>query len=123
MQEVDLAHSHALEAEAQVSSAQQRVQAAESRYQSAIADTAHEAALVEYTRIVAPFDGVVTQRYASDGAMIQAGTSSQTQAMPIVKGVAEQRSAPDAACARGQRDVCAQRPDRDHECASTAQDV
>jgi RND family efflux transporter MFP subunit len=85
MQEVDLAHSHALEAEAQVSSAQQRVQASESRYQSAIADTAHEAALVDYTRIVAPFDGVVTQRYASDGAMIQAGTASQTQAMPIVK--------------------------------------
>ena len=33
----------------------QRVQAAESRYQSAVAGLAHEAALVEYTRIVAPF--------------------------------------------------------------------
>jgi RND family efflux transporter MFP subunit len=85
LQEVDVAHSHNLEADAQVSAAQQRVQAAESRYQSAIAGLAHETALVEYTRIVAPFSGVVTQRYASDGSMIQAGIASQTQAMPVVK--------------------------------------
>jgi RND family efflux transporter MFP subunit len=85
LQEVDVAHSHNLEADAQVSAAQQRVQAAESRYQSAIAELAHETALVAYTRIVAPFSGVVTQRYASDGAMIQAGIASQTQAMPVVK--------------------------------------
>jgi RND family efflux transporter MFP subunit len=85
LQEVDVAHSHNLEADAQVSAAQQHVQAAESRYQSAVAGLAHEAALVEYTRIVAPFRGVVTQRYASEGSMIQAGISSQTQAMPVVK--------------------------------------
>ena len=85
LQEVDVAHSHNLEADAQVSAALQRVQAAESRYQSAVASLAHEAALVEYTRIVAPFTGVVTQRYASDGSMIQAGIASQTQAMPVVK--------------------------------------
>jgi RND family efflux transporter MFP subunit len=85
LQEVDVAHSHNLEADAQVSAALQRVQAAESRYQSAVASLAHETALVEYTRIVAPFSGIVTQRYASDGAMIQAGIASQTQAMPVVK--------------------------------------
>jgi RND family efflux transporter MFP subunit len=85
LQEVDVAHAHNLEADAQVSAALQRVQAAESRYQSAIASLAHETALVEYTRIVAPFSGVVTQRYASDGSMIQAGIASQTQAMPVVK--------------------------------------
>ena len=85
LQEVDVAHSHNLEADAQVSAAQQRVQAAESRYQSAVAGLAHESAMVEYTRIVAPFRGVVTQRYASEGSMIQAGISSQTQAMPVVK--------------------------------------
>src|ERR1700678_156563 len=85
LQEVDVAHSHNLEADAQVSAALQRGQAAESRYQSAVASLAHEAALVEYTRIVAPFNGVVTLRYASDGAMIQAGIASQTQAMPVVK--------------------------------------
>jgi RND family efflux transporter MFP subunit len=85
LQEVDVAHSHNLEADAQVSAALQRVQAAESRYQSALAGLAHETALVEYTRIVAPFRGVVTQRYASEGSMIQAGIASQTQAMPVVK--------------------------------------
>jgi RND family efflux transporter MFP subunit len=85
LQEVDVARSHNLEADAQVSAAQQRVEAAESRYQSVVAGLAHEAALVEYTRIVAPFRGVVTQRYASQGSMIQAGISSQTQAMPVVK--------------------------------------
>ena len=41
--------------------------------------------LFAYTRITAPFAGVITHRYADTGAMIQAGTSSQTQAMPIVK--------------------------------------
>jgi RND family efflux transporter MFP subunit len=85
LQEVDVAHSHNLQADAEVSAALERVQAAESRYQSAVAGLAHETALVEYTRIVAPFRGVVTQRYASEGSMIQAGISSQTQAMPVVK--------------------------------------
>jgi RND family efflux transporter MFP subunit len=41
--------------------------------------------LFDYARITAPFDGVITHRYADTGAMIQAGTSSQTQAMPIVR--------------------------------------
>ena len=85
LQEVDVAHAHNLEAQAQVSAAGQRVQAAESGYHSALAALAHETALVAYTRIVAPFSGVVTQRYASDGSMIQAGIASQTQAMPVVK--------------------------------------
>ena len=62
LQEVDVAHSHNLEADAQVSAALQRVQAAESRYQSAVAGLAHETALVEYTRIVAPFRGVDERR-------------------------------------------------------------
>jgi RND family efflux transporter MFP subunit len=85
LQEVDVAHSHSLEADAQRAAAEEHVQAAESQYQSAIAELAHETTLVAYTRILAPFDGVVTQRYASDGSMIQAGIASQTQAMPVVK--------------------------------------
>jgi RND family efflux transporter MFP subunit len=84
LQEVDVAHSRDLEAEAQVASAEQTVQASISRLQAAKAALEHETALVEYTRIVSPLNGVITQRYASDGAMIQAGTSSSTQAMPVV---------------------------------------
>jgi len=84
MQEVDVAHSRDLEAEAQVASAEQNIQASSSRLQAAKAALEHEIALVQYTRLVSPLNGVITQRYASDGAMIQAGTSSSTQAMPVV---------------------------------------
>jgi RND family efflux transporter MFP subunit len=41
--------------------------------------------LVQYTQITAPFDGVVTRRYADPGALIQAGTASDTQSMPLVR--------------------------------------
>jgi RND family efflux transporter MFP subunit len=84
LEEVDVAHSRDLEAQAQVASAQQSVQASVSRLQASRAGLDHENALFAYTRIVSPLNGVVTQRYASDGAMIQAGTSSNTQAMPVV---------------------------------------
>lgn len=40
--------------------------------------------LLAYTRITAPFDGVVTHRYADPGSLIQAGTASDTQSMPLV---------------------------------------
>ena len=42
-------------------------------------------ALSGYSQIVAPFAGVITKRYADTGALIQAGTSSNTQAMPVVR--------------------------------------
>jgi RND family efflux transporter MFP subunit len=41
--------------------------------------------LVAYTKITAPFDGVVTRRYADPGALVQAGTASDTQAMALVR--------------------------------------
>lgn len=85
LQEVDVAHSRDLEAEAQVAAAEQNVQASISRLQSARAQLDHENALVAYTRIVSPLNGVITQRFASDGSMIQAGTNSNTQAMPVVR--------------------------------------
>src|SRR5581483_10127186 len=44
----------------------------------------HDQALYDYSKITAPFDGVVTQRYANLGALMQAGTSS-TQATPLVR--------------------------------------
>jgi RND family efflux transporter MFP subunit len=84
LQEVDVAHSRDLEAEAAVAAAEQKVHAAMSRLQAANANLNHENTLVAYTRILSPLNGIVTQRYASDGSMIQAGTSSSTQAMPVV---------------------------------------
>ena len=41
--------------------------------------------LYQYAVITAPFTGVVTKRYANTGSLIQAGTASQTQAMPVVR--------------------------------------
>jgi RND family efflux transporter MFP subunit len=84
LQEVDVAHSRDLEAEAQVAAAEQKIHAAVSRLQAAKATLDHENTLFAYTRITSPLNGIVTQRYASDGSMIQAGTSSSTQAMPVV---------------------------------------
>lgn len=40
-------------------------------------------ALLSYAQIIAPFDAVVTHRYADTGALIQAGTST-SQTMPVV---------------------------------------
>jgi RND family efflux transporter MFP subunit len=41
--------------------------------------------LVAYTQITAPFDGVITHRYADPGALIQAGTASDTQSLPLLR--------------------------------------
>ncbi len=52
---------------------------------AAKADVEKFKTLVSYTQITAPFDGVVTHRYADPGSLIQAGTASDTQAMPLVR--------------------------------------
>lgn len=41
--------------------------------------------MLKYSRITAPFAGVVTKRYADAGALIQAGTSSSSQTLPLVR--------------------------------------
>jgi len=41
--------------------------------------------MYDYARITAPYAGVITKRYADTGTMIQAGTSSTTQALPLVR--------------------------------------
>jgi len=70
-QELDDAMARDREAEAQIGVAE--------------ANQRQVLALSDYTRITAPFAGVVTKRYADTGAMIPAGTSSSTQSMPVVQ--------------------------------------
>jgi RND family efflux transporter MFP subunit len=82
-QEVDEAHSRDLVAEAQVSSAKSSLKTAEQHARVSRADQGRVETLHKYMTITAPFEGVVTKRYANIGAMIQAGTSSQ--AMPVVQ--------------------------------------
>jgi len=84
-QDIDDATGRDRAAEAQVSTAEAALAAAREQLDVARANQARTQALVAYSRITAPFAGVVTYRYADTGAMIQAGTSSQTQTMPVVK--------------------------------------
>jgi len=58
---------------------------AEAQVAQATAGQKQAAALSDYSRITAPFSGVITRRYADTGALIQAGTSSSTQALPVVR--------------------------------------
>src|SRR5581483_10094679 len=84
-QELDEAHSRELAAEAQLSAAKSTLDAAQRKAGMSQAEQARWATLQKYTLISAPFDGVITKRYANTGAMIQQGTSSDTQAMPVVR--------------------------------------
>ena len=84
-QEIDDSQAKDLEAEAQVSGSSAALSAAQQQLQVAEANQKQYAALSDYSRIVAPFSGVVTARYADTGALIAAGTSSSTQSMPVVR--------------------------------------
>jgi RND family efflux transporter MFP subunit len=70
-QDLDNAEGKDLSTEAAISVAKAEVE----KYQTMIA----------YTRITAPFAGVVTHRYVDPGALIQAGTASATQSLPLVR--------------------------------------
>ena len=84
-QEVDDAAARDRMAEAQVATAKAALAAAKQQLAVSNAMASKTRTLLEYTRITAPFTGVVTHRYADTGAMIQAGTASQSQAMPVVR--------------------------------------
>jgi RND family efflux transporter MFP subunit len=84
-QEVDEVHSRDLVAEAQVSAAKSHITVCQQRIRVSQAEQAHVKTLFQYAVIAAPFTGVVTKRYANSGSLIQAGTASQSQAMPVVR--------------------------------------
>lgn len=84
-QEVDDAQGKDLAAESQVEAGSAGLEAAKSQLAVTQAKLAHDQTLYDYSRISAPFAGVVTERYANLGALMQAGTSSSTQAMPLVR--------------------------------------
>jgi RND family efflux transporter MFP subunit len=52
---------------------------------AAKADVEKFQTMLAYTQITAPFDGVITWRYADPGALIQAGTTSDTQAKSLLR--------------------------------------
>jgi RND family efflux transporter MFP subunit len=59
--------------------------AAEQHRQEAQAELGRFNTLAAYEKITAPFDGIITKRFADLGSLIQAGTSSNTQALPLVE--------------------------------------
>jgi len=84
-QEVDDAQGRALASSAQVEAAKSNLQSAESVLAAAQAKRERDQALYDYSKITAPFAGVVTQRFANLGTLMQAGTSSSTGAIPLVR--------------------------------------
>jgi RND family efflux transporter MFP subunit len=84
-QDIDEAQGRDRVAEAQVATAKAAVAAAQGQLAVSRAGQNKTKTLFAYARITAPFAGVITHRYADTGAMIQAGTASQSQAMPLVR--------------------------------------
>lgn len=84
-QEIDDAQAKALSSAAQVESAKSNLGSAQSQLAAAQAKREHDQVLFDYSNITAPFAGIVTQRFANLGTLVQAGTSSSTQAMPLVR--------------------------------------
>src|ERR1017187_9005090 len=84
-QEIDDAQTKDLVAEAQLAAANSSLAAAGQQVDVDQSSTARVQTMIDYQRVTAPFTGVVTKRYADKGSMIQAGTASQTQAMPVVR--------------------------------------
>jgi RND family efflux transporter MFP subunit len=82
-QELDDANAKDRASEAQVDAAKSALAAARQQLEGAKAEQEHYSALSDYTRIVAPYDGVVTWRFSDTGSLVQAGTSSSNGA-PVV---------------------------------------
>lgn len=83
-QELEDAQAKDLAAEAQVEAARSELASREQGLGAAQADHRHLASLADYSRITAPFDGIVTWRYADTGTLLQAGTSN-SGSMPVIK--------------------------------------
>lgn len=83
-QELDDALAKDKEGEAQISADEAALSEAESQLDESVAEQKRYGAMSDYTRISAPFNGVVTKRQVDTGALVQAGTNSNTQALPVV---------------------------------------
>jgi RND family efflux transporter MFP subunit len=83
-QELDDASAKDHAAAARVDAAKSQLAVAQEELTVAKATRLQVSAMQNYARIIAPFDGVVTWRYADTGALIQAGTAN-SQSMPVVK--------------------------------------
>jgi RND family efflux transporter MFP subunit len=84
-QELDDAQSKAEASQSQIDAAESALSASRQGADASHADMQRVGAMQAYTTITAPLNGVVIWRYADTGALIQAGTSSDVQSLPIIK--------------------------------------
>lgn len=84
-QEIDNAQAKDLSSEANIDAAKSAYAAAQGKLAQDQADLSRYLASQAYSYIRAPFNGVVTYRYADTGALIAAGTDETKNAMPIVR--------------------------------------
>jgi RND family efflux transporter MFP subunit len=82
-QDIDMAEGRYREADANVSAAKASLEAAEAALVDAQAALKQHQALYAYSRIRAPFDGIVTRIDAYTGALLPAATSSDRTASPL----------------------------------------
>jgi RND family efflux transporter MFP subunit len=82
-QELDDATAKDRASQAREDAAKSSLAAAKQQLAVAQADQQHYAALSNYAKIVAPYDGVVTWRFSDTGSLVQAGTSN-TSGLPVV---------------------------------------
>jgi RND family efflux transporter MFP subunit len=83
-QELDNAMARDKEGEGQISADEAALSEAQNQLDVSFAEQKQLSAMSDYARIVAPFNGVITKRGADTGALVQAGTSSNAQAQPVV---------------------------------------
>ena len=84
-QEVDDAQGKDLASQSQVEADQSNLETTQSQLDLMRVKRQHDQVLFDYAKITAPFSGVVTERYANLGTLMQAGTNSSTQALPLVR--------------------------------------
>jgi RND family efflux transporter MFP subunit len=83
-QELDDAQAKDKEGEGQIASSEAALSESQNQLDVALAAQKELSAMSDYTSIVAPFNGVITRRNVDNGALVQAGTNSNTQALPVV---------------------------------------
>lgn len=84
-QELDDAQAKDLASESRIDEAKSTLSNATQQSDVAKANNQRVSALEDYTKVTAPLNGVIIWRYADTGALIQAGTSSDTTTLPLVK--------------------------------------
>ena len=82
-QEIDEALARKQSADAQVSAAKAALAAATQEIGVSKAKGQRTQTMSDYSKIAAPFSGMITKRFADTGAMIQAGTAAN--ALPLVR--------------------------------------